>query len=105
MPVPAQPPVTINLDANHAMGEAMNPLMMGVQQNSQAIVSAMSDHGAGRAGMAAASQSMDGVAQGVHELSRTMHDATQILAAPNELIRDPKTQRAVGSRKVLSLVK
>jgi hypothetical protein len=92
---PAPSPVTVNLDANNALGNAMMPLMQGVNQNSQAIAAAI-------ASMQDLAQGLHGAVHGIHHAANGIHDAARTIAAPTELLRDPKTGRAVGARKVMT---
>ena len=89
-----QSPVAIHLDANDAVGRAMMPLTGAMQQNSDAIVAALQMMSQVAQSMNMASQSMEEVARGVNEMAR-------VVAAPSELLRDPATGRATGSRKVI----
>jgi hypothetical protein len=92
---PQMAPMHFNLDASRAMSDAMGQFMpqvvAGVEQNSAILAEASRS-------IAEASQAM---AQAVGMLASSMDNFAHVLSADTELLRDPKTGRAVGARKVI----
>jgi hypothetical protein len=97
-PMPAPAPVAPGQAplAIHFNGDSMAPLATGMQQNSEAIAAAVQS-------MAQAAQSMTMASQSMADVAGSMHEVARVAAAPTELIRDPKTMRAIGARKVPQL--
>ena len=92
----------IHIDPNR---EIIGPMMAGMQQNSDTVSGAVQSMAVAAQSMSDATQAMLAIANSMQALSGSMHDAISVIGAPTELIRDKKTGRAIGSQKVLQLVR
>lgn len=75
-------PPTIKIDATEAVQNMAPGLMEMMQQNAAMLSQAM---------------------QGLTQAAQSMERAAQTMAADSEVVRDPKTNRVVGARKVMRM--
>ena len=100
---PPPAPIALSLDANRAMAEAMGQFMpqiaAGQDRNSQILLQTSQAMAEASQAMA---QSTHAMAASIEALARSMNEFARVTAADTELLRDPRTGRAVGARKVVN---